>query len=510
MLVLLLADASIAYGALFAGAWMRFGFDLPEAASVLGPIGPRAVSFAVCIVIGLTTMGLYRSRQRPTMMEGTARILVGIALGGLGHVLFFYFFPEHNTGRLTLGIALTVTTLAILLVRGFLLHFLDHNPVKRRVLLIGSGRVAAKVGLLRRRSDRRRFEVVGFVPGSEAEREFAREHGMGPLLDAEADMGADADRLQYDEVVVALDDRRGRFPTSQLLRYRSAGIRVCDIVDFLERETGKIDLDVLHPGWLIFATSSHSRWGFRLLKRVVDVGLGMLMLLLASPLFLLAVTAIRIEEGWRVPLLYRQRRVGRGGHEFELLKFRSMRLDAEKGGARWASRQGDDRVTRAGAMIRRFRVDELPQLVNVIRGEMSIVGPRPERPEFVGELIQYLPLYDYRHCMRPGLTGWAQLNFPYGASIEDANEKLKYDLYYIKNTSILFDLVILLQTLEVVVWGRGTSMAGPRMGGSAGDRSPLAPETGVESVAQSPSSVSTDDEEERENRRYASTSSGDS
>jgi lipopolysaccharide/colanic/teichoic acid biosynthesis glycosyltransferase len=253
------------------------------------------------------------------------------------------------------------------------------------------------------------------------------------------------------------------FPTAQLLRHRSVGIPVRDIVDFLEQETGKIDLDVLHPGWLIFATSGHSRWGFRVLKRMLDVTTGVSMLVLTSPLLLLAVASVRIEEGWQAPLLYRQRRVGRGGRVFELLKFRSMRLDAEKGGPLWASRQGDDRVTRAGRLMRRFRVDELPQLVNVIRGEMSIVGPRPERPEFVGKLNQHLPLYDYRHCMRPGLTGWAQLNFPYGASIEDANEKLKYDLFYIKNTTILFDLFILMQTLEVVIWGRGTSMAGPRV-----------------------------------------------
>lgn len=459
LLVLLLADAIVAYAALYAGAWIRFGLDLESAVRLLGgPVGPRAASFAIFIVMGLTTMGLYRSRQRPTVTEGIARVLVGVSLGGLGYVLFFYLFPYYNTGRLTLGIAVALVAILTLLVRGLVLNFLDHNPVKRRVLLIGSGEVAAKVGLLRRRSDRRRFEIVGFVPGSDAERAFAEQHGMGPLLDTEPEDG----HFDYDEVVVALDDRRGRFPTAQLLRYRSQGIPVCDIVDFLERETGKIDLDVLHPGWLIFAASSHSRWGLRLLKRLIDIAIGSAMLLVTSPLLLLAVVAIRLEEGWSAPLMYRQQRVGRGGKEFELLKFRSMRLDAEKSGPRWASRAGDSRVTRAGAMIRRFRIDELPQLVNVIRGEMSIVGPRPERPEFVGQLVEQLPLYDYRHCMRPGLAGWAQLNFPYGASVEDANEKLKYDLFYIKNASILFDLVILMQTLEVVVWGRGTSMAGPR------------------------------------------------
>ncbi|MFO1355845.1 MAG: TIGR03013 family XrtA/PEP-CTERM system glycosyltransferase [Gammaproteobacteria bacterium] len=463
LLVLLLADGIVAYGALFAGAWIRFGLDLAAATQILGPLVPRAVTYAGCVVLGLTTMGLYRTRQRPTLMENIVRVLVGVGIGGFCHVLFFYLFPYYNTGRLTLAIAMVISFLGIALVRGLLLRFLDYNPLKWRVLLIGSGQVAAKVGLLRRRSDRRRFEVVGFVPGSDAEREFAVRNAMGPLLAPDFDF----EQLPYDEVIVALDDRRGRFPTAQLLRHRSIGIPVRDIADFLEQETSKVDLDVLHPGWLIFATSGHSRWGFRIAKRLIDVGIGTVMLLLASPLLAMAAAAIRIEEGWSAPLFYRQRRVGRGGREFELLKFRSMHLDAEQGGPLWASRQGDARVTRAGAVMRRFRIDELPQLVNVIRGEMSIVGPRPERPEFVSMLNQNLPLYDYRHCMRPGLAGWAQLNFPYGASVEDANEKLKYDLFYIKNTGILFDLVILMQTLEVVIWGRGTSMAGPKAG--AGD-----------------------------------------
>jgi sugar transferase (PEP-CTERM system associated) len=341
-------------------------------------------------------------------------------------------------------------------VRIGLLRFLDRNPAKRRVLLVGSGRVASKVGMLRRRSDRRRFNVIGFVPGSPAEREFALAHGIGPLIEPDADLG----QLVVDEVVVALDDRRGTFPTEQLLWLRARGTPVRDIIDFLEHETGKLDLDVLHPGWLIFATSGHSRWGFRVAKRLFDILAGAGLLLLTTPILLMVIAGIWLEDGMRAPLLYRQRRVGRGGREFELLKFRSMTVDAERHGPLWAARDGDERVTRVGQLIRRFRVDELPQLVNVIRGEMSIVGPRPERPEFVEKLNQEVPLYDYRHCMQPGLTGWAQLNFPYGASTEDAAEKLKYDLFYIKNTTFLFDLVILLQTLEVVIWGRATSMAG--------------------------------------------------
>lgn len=460
LLTLLPADVAVAFASLYIGAWIRFGFDLGAAERTLGPLAPRSASFAVCIIIGLVTMGLYRARQRPTLMEGVARVLAGVAVGGLTHVVFFYLFPVHNTGRLTLAIALGVVFIALAAVRIALLGFLDRNPAKRRVLMIGSGRVAAKVGMLRRRSDRRRFNIVGFVPGSAAEREFAERRGLGPLLDADTDF----EDLAVDEVIVALDDRRGTFPTAQLLRHRYHGTPVRDIVDFLEHETGKIDLDVLHPGWLIFAASGHSHWGFRLGKRLFDLAVATTLLLATMPVLLLVILGIRTEDGRRAPLFYRQQRVGRGGRTFELLKFRSMTVDAEKAsGPLWAARKGDDRVTRVGLLIRRFRMDELPQLVNVIRGEMSIVGPRPERPEFVDKLNQAVPLYDYRHCVRPGLTGWAQLNFPYGASTEDAAEKLKYDLFYIKNTTFVLDLFILLQTLEVVIWGRAISMAGSRL-----------------------------------------------
>ena len=405
-------------------------------------------------------MGLYRARQRPTLPECIARVLVGVAVGGFGYVFVFYMIPYLNTGRLTLAIAMMISFLLVTIVRLALLRLLDNNPNKRRILVIGSGRVASKVGLLRRRSDRRRFDVVGFVPGSAAERQFAEQQGVGPLLSS----GTDFEQLVFDEVVVALDDRRGMFPTAQLLRHRYVGIAVRDIVDFLEHETGKIDLDVLHPGWLIFATSGHSRWGFRVCKRLFDLAAGSSLLLLMSPLLLIAVISMWIDESPNAPLLYRQQRVGRGGRLFELLKFRSMRVDAERAsGPQWASLKGDERVTRTGRFMRRFRIDELPQLVNVIGGEMSIVGPRPERPEFVEKLTEKIALYDYRHCVQPGLTGWAQLNFPYGASVEDASEKLKYDLFYIKNTNFLFDLFILMQTLEVVIWGRAISMSGPRL-----------------------------------------------
>ncbi|MEZ5564349.1 MAG: sugar transferase [Gammaproteobacteria bacterium] len=210
--------------------------------------------------------------------------------------------------------------------------------------------------------------------------------------------------------------------------------------------------------------SSQTNMFYHGLKRLFDLLFSTVLLILSSPILTLTVIGIRMEDGMKAPLMYRQRRVGRNGDVFELTKFRSMRVNAERGtGPRFAS-ANDDRVTRVGRIIRRFRIDELPQLFNIIRGDMSVVGPRPERPEFVDVLSRQIPLYFYRHGVRPGLTGWAQLNFPYGASMDDAREKLTYDLYYIKNTNIVTDLLILLQTLEVVVWGRAPACQAVRAG----------------------------------------------
>jgi sugar transferase (PEP-CTERM system associated) len=259
---------------------------------------------------------------------------------------------------------------------------------------------------------------------------------------------------------VAVDDRRGNLPVEFLLQVKQSGVPVAELVDFLERQTECLDLDILRPSWLLYEKSSQTDVLYRWLKRCFDLIFSAGLLLLLTPVLLVTVLAILVEDGPGRPLLYRQQRVGRNGQVFALLKFRSMRVDAERDtGPQW-SRAGDSRVTRVGRIIRRFRIDELPQLVNILIGDMSVVGPRPERPEFVESLAQQLPLYFYRHGVRPGLTGWAQLNFPYGASVDDARAKLTYDLYYIKNTNIVTDLLILLQTAEVVIWGRGTSMAG--------------------------------------------------
>jgi sugar transferase (PEP-CTERM system associated) len=259
---------------------------------------------------------------------------------------------------------------------------------------------------------------------------------------------------ELDEIVMAMDDRRRGFPVHELLECRLAGIEIQDLPTFLERETGKVRLDVLNPSWIIFGEGFRASPVQRVLERGFDVAASSALLLLASPLMLLAMIAIKLEDGISAPVLYRQRRVGRYGEDFDVLKFRSMSEDAETGEAVWA-KKNDPRVTRVGSIMRKTRIDELPQLVNVLRGQMSFVGPRPERPEFVHQLEERIPYYSERHTVKPGITGWAQLCYPYGSSEKDAIEKLQYDLYYVKNRSLLFDLAILVQTVEVVLWGKG-------------------------------------------------------
>jgi sugar transferase (PEP-CTERM system associated) len=262
-------------------------------------------------------------------------------------------------------------------------------------------------------------------------------------------------RLDIHEVVVAMEDRRRGFPILGLLECRLAGIEVTELLTFLERETGRVRIDVLNPSWMIFG-EGFRRDPVRLFSsRTLDLVASLLLVILSLPIMLLTMLAIKLEDGWRAPVFYGQARVGLAGQTFTVLKFRSMRTDAERDGqAQWAQKS-DPRVTRVGAVIRKLRIDELPQILNVVTGQMSFVGPRPERPQFVAELAQKIPYYVQRHCVKPGITGWAQLCYPYGSTQEDALEKLQYDLYYIKNNTLLFDLAILVQTAEVVFMGKG-------------------------------------------------------
>ena len=324
---------------------------------------------------------------------------------------------------------------------------------EERVLFVGTGEVARKVA--RQILDQHEFayRVIGFIDDD------ASRIGERIVNPAIVGTPADIDRLiaehHVDRIVVGLSDRRGKLPVEELLRAKMAGIRVEDATTTYERVTGKILIDDLRPSWLIFSDGFRVSRITRLMKRTIDLALSLMLAIVTLPLMLLTALLVLLEDGR--PILYRQERVGENGRTFVLSKFRSMRKDAEKGGKPIWATDGDDRVTRVGRCIRKTRLDELPQVWNVVRGDMSFVGPRPERPFFVEQLSQQIPFYQQRHAVKPGLTGWAQVKYRYGSSLEDAMEKLRYDLYYIKHLSVIFDLTIVFDTVKVVLFRKGAA-----------------------------------------------------
>jgi sugar transferase (PEP-CTERM system associated) len=411
---------------------------------------PDGAVFSAIIAVSLLAFGLYSARQRARLGGIVVRIFAAVAAGVTVTSFLYYVLPSFRSDRGVLAIATVLTLIGVGLGRIAFAQLLDESFLKRRVLVYGCGRNAAPIGRLRRRSDRRGFTVVGFVQPEGEPCEITPEL----VLRDQRSLPEMCAALDVDEVVVAMDDRRRSFPILQLLECRLAGTDVTELLTFLERETGRVRIDVLNPSWLIFGEGFRRDTARLITARIMDLVASAIILLGTLPIMLLTALAIKLEEGLRAPVFYAQPRVGLGGRVFNVLKFRSMRTDAEKHGAQWASK-GDTRVTRVGAFIRKCRIDELPQILCVFRGHMSFVGPRPERPQFVAELSEKIPYYVQRHCVKPGITGWAQLCYPYGSSEQDALEKLQYDLYYIKNNTLLFDLAILLQTVEVVVMGQG-------------------------------------------------------
>lgn len=420
----------------------------------------RALLVAAAMSGSAVAMGLYSPAIQFRETRLLARCLVAFAalapgLWYLGDLILP--LPPVHAGVLA-GTALVATVSAQLL-RSFLLALFNDRIFQRRVTVLGAGREAARIGQrMRRRADRRGFELLAYVdaggPRAIPERETV------PIVTLEGlDLREYCRQHDVHEIVVAMDDRRrggntGPLPLDSLLDCRMSGVQVTELVTFIEREAGRIDIDILRPSWLLFSEgfSQPLKRGF---KRALDLLSAGLLLGVSWPFMLATAMAIKLEDGRGAPVFYRQQRVGLDGRRFDVVKFRSMRTDAEKfGAAQWAERD-DPRITRVGRTIRTLRVDELPQILNVLRGEMSLVGPRPERPVFVERFCEEIAFYGDRHRVKPGLTGWAQLNYPYGSSEEDARRKLEFDLYYVKNYSLVLDLMILIRTIEVVLFGRG-------------------------------------------------------
>jgi sugar transferase (PEP-CTERM system associated) len=445
-----MAELAILYSSVYVAGICITG-NLADCNRLIGPVAPKAALVAVVGFISLFAMGLYQFHQRLYFREAVVRVMVGLAFACLALAILFYAFPVLLITRDIAAIAIGYSLVLMLIVRLYFVRNVDEHMFRRSTLIYGVGDRAASITAIRRRADRRGFKVVARVAALGdtivGDQDVLEIDGKS-LTDIAIEKGAE-------EIVIAMDDRRGNLPVRELLDARLAGIDVIDLLEFLERETGKIRVDLVSPGWLIFSPGFRRSQMKKLIKRILDVAVCGVLLLVSWPVMLLIALAIKIEDGISAPVIYRQYRVGQNSKNFNVLKFRSMRVDAEKDGeAVWAS-ENDSRVTRVGNFLRNVRLDELPQIFNVLGGQMSVVGPRPERPEFVSELQENIPYYAERHVVKPGVTGWAQLNYSYGASEEDAVEKLQYDLYYIKNQTFLLDLMIVLQTVEVVLWGKG-------------------------------------------------------
>jgi sugar transferase (PEP-CTERM system associated) len=416
-----------------------------------------SVGLALLAIVAMMAVGLYNSDVFLDYRLASLRALLALALiAPVGFGITYLFQAEFGVrGQLDLHWLVKATLawlMCLTVTRTAFVWVLSLKAFKRRVLVLGTGERALRLKRLSEDRTRNRFVPVAFVNAcSDARLVDATVLDLGDAQDRTtlAKMATD---LHAKEIILAPDDRRG-LPVHQLLQCRLSGIRVIDYVAFWERETGRVDLNSLQPSWFILSDGFHMGPVSEFIKRGFDLLISAIIMIAFLPVMVMAAIAIKLESPG--PLLFRQERVGLQGRSFTLLKFRSMRVDAERDGKpQWAQRN-DPRVTRVGAFIRLVRIDELPQLWNVLRGDMSFVGPRPERPYFVRQLSQNIPFYNERHAIRPGITGWAQVNYCYGASIEDARHKLSYDLYYLKNRSLLLDIVILLTTIRVILFREG-------------------------------------------------------
>jgi len=445
-----LTELAIVVTGISVAAHLRFAKD-PHGYLEFAQAAPlRALLVALTITSSMAAFGLYQVHVRHNRRDFLLRLVLSFAFGGIALLVMYYAIPQTYIGRGVLALGLAFAIVGIFLLRMLAQRVIRTSIFRRRVLVLGAGSNANLINQrLRRRNDRQSFTLVGFVPAGTQVVEVPQDL----LIRTDQPLAELARSMQVQEIVVALDERRGGLPMEDMLSCVQQGVAVIDLSTFFEREAGLVTMNIADPSWLVFSGGFDHSMPRRLSKRLFDLIAATSLLLVAWPAMLLVAAAVWIESGG--PVFYRQTRVGQSGHGFELVKFRSMRVDAEGDGvARWAS-QGDDRTTRVGRFIRATRLDELPQLFNVLRGDMSFVGPRPERPHFVDMLNQEIRYYSVRHCMKPGLTGWAQLRYPYGASVRDAEEKLKFDLFYVKNHGLVLDLMILLQTVEVVLFRRG-------------------------------------------------------
>lgn len=449
---LAILDTALFIGACYLATWLNFLTEPALLSSQLKELLPKASLFAGMTTLAMLSLGMYQPRLREGLSGIILRTAGAVLIMTSGMAVIYFFLPGTQFWRGVFVYAALVAFTTALITRVAFINTVELEQFKRKVLVLGSGQRAANIAArMRRNSDRRGFQVFGFV-------RFPDEHSKvdsGRIFSLDRPLSDYVREHNIQQIIVALDEHSTQLPTEELIRCRTAGVEVMNIIDFFEQEAGKILVNEAPAEWFIFANGFKRRDISSWAKRGFDIVAGFLLLSVTWPLMLLTILAIKLEDGWQAPIIFRQKRVGLDGRIFEVMKFRSMTVNAESDGkARWAT-ANDARVTRVGQCIRNLRIDELPQIINVMVGDMALVGPRPERPEFVRELAEQIPFFDKRHCVKPGITGWAQLNYPYGASVQDSSYKLEYDLYYVKNQSLFLDFLVLMQTAEVILFGKG-------------------------------------------------------
>lgn len=449
--LLFIVEALLLFVAMITAVYLRLGV-LGAEEQLLRSYGFYKIALATTFC--LTAFYLYDLYDFVVMhdrRELVLRLIQALGLAWIALAIVIYAVPQLLIGRGVSSIALPLALALMVSWRVTIHYFLGHPHIGERILIVGSGATAVEVAreVLERRHAG--YRVIGFV---DTDPELVGKSLINPrVIGLTDELEAVVKRENVDRIVVAMGERRGQFPTEQLLDLSLSGnVSIEECASFYERLTGRVHLDMMRPSWLIFSGRGRQKRLNTLARMGLHRGVALVGAILSLPVALLTALLIKLDS--RGPVLYRQERVGMNGQPFTLMKFRSMRTDAEKDGPIWAS-QTDERTTRVGRIIRKIRVDEIPQFWNILKGEMSFVGPRPERPHFVRQLAQEIPYYEQRHLIAPGLTGWAQIKYPYGASIEDARQKLQYDLYYIKNQSLALDAAILFETIKTILFGRG-------------------------------------------------------
>lgn len=448
---MIIAEACLVYGAIICAVYIRVGAQ--DAVFELGTKNgywKAAIAGFFCLA-AFYLFDLYDFLVMHDRRELVLRLIQALGLAWIGLAFSFYMVPGLNLGR---GISLIALPLALglmVLWRVSIHWFMGHPNFGERILIVGSGNLAVEVAREVLNRPDAGYRIAGFV-GTDSE--LLGKSLINPrVIGLTEELDDVVKREHIDRIVVAMGERRGQLPTNKLLQLSLAGqVNIEEGASFYERITGRVSLNMLRPSWLIFTGRRRQARFTELSRTVVHWAVALVGALLSLPLALLTAVLIKLESPG--PVLYKQERVGKNGRTFVLTKFRSMKINAEQDGPVWASK-GDPRTTRVGRIIRKTRVDEIPQFWNILKGEMSFVGPRPERPHFVSQLAEEIPFYEQRHLIAPGLTGWAQIKYPYGASIEDARQKLQYDLFYIKNQSLILDAIIMFETIKIILFGRG-------------------------------------------------------